>query len=407
MRTDVMGKRLTRATEFLHITEESEDKDTLQNEALQNIEYGLDQLQDEIFDSFEVEDKKVRTVDEKGQKTELVVHEKISGLLGFFKQRSTTKKKVLDIANKSVEFNAEDYAVIAKNFTINEKEASHLIDLLKACFDVHGNFRRPSFEINIPQFIKYGIKVFEFLWLYLKEFSSRKDRVSFLNSLQILITRLEHPQEALKILLFDIFNRTTVVNFSDRNAFMLATILLRTVNREEGSNIELTPEEVLLVRKGLNPVMVNMASEFLEQNKDNVIKKVRRITEILNNTIAQANLADDAMQPRFLLYLQRELIIFLALVGDRTSKSLIQGLAQDFGKPTAPYYKDMANKENLKHSLQLLQVAARALRRFTDPGVDDLIDEIVSRKPVFLNLFEDPSYHNLVNKVLERIKQPF
>jgi hypothetical protein len=401
---DVMSKRLTKATEFLHLAEESEDKHTLQNEALQNIEYGLDQLQDEIFDSFEVKDKEVSSVNDKGEKTELVLHEKLSGLLVFFKQRSTTKKKVLDIANKNVKFNAEDYAVIAKNFNITEQGATHLIDLLKACFDEKGNFRRPSFEINIPEFVQYGTKVFEFLWHYLKELSSKKDRVSFLNALQILIARLKEPQEAMKILLSDIFNRSSVVNFSDRNGFMLATILLRFYNREEGSNIELTPEEVLLIRKGLNPLMVNTALAFIEQNKENVIKKFRRITEVLNKSITQENPAENDMKPRFLLYLERELVIFLALLGDSSSQAIIHGVVEEFGKPGSPYYKEMSNKENIRHSLHLLQVAVRALKRFNDPGADDLFETIVNKQSLFINLHNEPSYSDFVKKVMERIK---
>jgi hypothetical protein len=47
---------------------------------------------------------------------------------------------------------------------------------------------------------------------------------------------------------------------SDRNAIMLANILLRTYNKELDVDIEMTPEEVLNVRNGLDRDVVHYAS---------------------------------------------------------------------------------------------------------------------------------------------------
>ncbi|MEN8134519.1 MAG: hypothetical protein ABFS18_03150 [Thermodesulfobacteriota bacterium] len=405
IRTEVMGKRLSLATNFINLAEESTDKVVLQDEALKNIESGLEQLSDEIFDNISInENNEVSSVNTEGQKTKWSIHEKLLGLLSFFKQRSTTKKKIKDITNKDVTFGSEDYAVIAKNFKITEQEAAHLIDLLRACFDDNGRFRRIFFEKNISEFVQYESKVFEFLWHYLKELSTRQDRVSFLNALQLLVAKLKRPQDALKILISDVFNRSASIQFSDRNGLILATILLRYRNKEKGSNVEQTPEEVLLVREGLNKAMVKVVSEFLEKNQEYVIQKVRNITRLLFSSSAREGRKNGEMQPRFLLYSLRELAVFLALIGSDSSQAIIHGLVKEFGNPDSPYYNDMKDKENLRHSLLLLQVATRALKRFKTSQSDAILDEITQKRDLFVSLNSDPAHLRNVEKVLARIE---
>ena len=106
------------------------------------------------------------------------------------------------------------------------------------------------------------------------------------------------------------------------------------------------------------------------------------------------------MQPRFLLYLMRELMIFLALVGGELSQSVIQGVVQEFGNPGSSFYKDMKNKDNLRHALQLLQVSVRALRRFYDPQADALFEEITGKEAMFTGLHDDPSHAASVKRVI-------
>ncbi|MBU0481762.1 MAG: hypothetical protein KKG47_11755 [Proteobacteria bacterium] len=406
IKPDVMGKRLTRATDFLQLAEEHINRESLHSEALRNIEEGLDHLPDEMYDSLSVDGKEFSTVNDSGHKTGWSLHEKILSLLSFFTRRSAIKKKVLDLAHRKVEFDDEDYEVIARNFSITRKEAEKLVVLLGDCFDDQGNFRRKFFENNIPQFLQYGIKVFGILWHYLKELSKRNSRVTFLNAIRPLVVELGNPREALRILLADIFDRSAVIRFSDRNGLVLGTVLLRFGQWTELSHIELTPEDVLDSKDGLNREMVDEALNFLEKNHDNLIQKFRRITMLLLKLSAQKELDDDMMRPRFLLYLIRELVIFLSLVGGDSAKSIIHGVVEEFGNPNSSYYKEMSNKENLRHSLQLLQVAARGLRRFNDPQILTILDDVVRQEAAFIDLYDEPDPLNHVQRVMERIQQP-
>ena len=407
IRSEIMGKRLARATDFLKLSEADADKKNLHEEALQNIEAGLEQIPDKIYDSINIrEDGAVSALDDEGRQTSWEMHEKLHGLLSFFKQRSATKKKVLGIANGKVSFDARDYEVFARYFKITEEQAAHLLELLKSCFDDLGHFRRAFFERNIPEFIRFGSRVFEFLWHYLKELENSNDRISFLNAMHPLVVRLSSQEEALQILLGDIFSRTAEIKSSDRNGLILSSLLLVRNNQQSSCNIELTPEDVLQIREGINQEMVAVATDFMEQNRDLVINKFRSITEALLKLSAGKGPAANEMTPSFLLLLQRELVIFLALVGGESSLAIIQGVVRDFGNPESTYYQAMAKKENLRHSLQLLHVAVRGLRRFEDPGAIAQIDAVASRAHNFLNLAEDHAQQVYVRKVIESISRP-
>ena len=103
----------------------------------------------------------------------------------------------------------------------------------------------------------------------------------------------------------------------------------------------------------------------------------------------------------------RELTIFFALVGGELSLAVVQGIVQEYGRPSTTFYKNMKDKKNLKYSLQFLQVAARSLRRFNEPMSDAVFEGIAGKEILFVNLFEEnSSYANYVKRVMDRIMQP-
>jgi len=406
IRPEVMGRRLTTASDFLELAEQTDNREAIQSEALRNIEVGLDHLPDEMYDNISVKGSEASTFNSDGQETTFRLHGKILDFLSFFIRRSSIKKKVQDIANRDVWFDDDDYAVIAKDFAISKDDAVKLINLLRDCFDSNGNFRQSFFEKNIQGFVSFGIKIFEFLWHYLKELPSRNDRVAFLNVLQTLVAHFEQPKLALNILLADIFDRSIKsIQFSDRNAFILATSLLcHSRDRYPArSRIELTPEDVLQTKDELNPETISTVEDFFEPRHEHIIEKFRLITELLMKSSAKENFAENEKQPRFLLYLLREMVIFFSLIGGKTAHAIIRGVVLEFGDPSSTYYRKMINKENLRHSLQLLQIAARSLLRFAKLDDMGLLGEIVSREEAFEQLYDEPDPLNHVQRVMENI----
>lgn len=406
VRHKVMGHRLSQASEFLNLAEENANCALLQNEALTNIEAGLHNLPDEAYDEIHIEGDWVSAVDAQGRQTSWSLHRKLSQLVSYFKQRAATRRKVLAITNHEVEFDAVDYSVIAKNCGITDSEARILVGLLKECFSDQGRFRRASFEKNIPEFLRYEENVFEFLWYYMKELGSKDDRIAFLNSIQLLVGQLKKPEKALQILLADIFSPASLGRFSDRNGLILAIILLRTYNKEQGSNIELTPEEVLLVRAGLNQEMLKVGLDFFRHHQEAVVQKIKRLTEMLLQVSVQKAHQEEQMQLRFLVSLMREVVMFCALIGGRLSKSTIKGVVREFGNPTSSFYRKADDPAQISRGLKLLQVAARGLKRFNDPFAADLLLDITHREQEFVRLNAHPSHQDTVKKVLEQIGSP-
>jgi len=403
IQSKIMGKRLSLATEFFDLAEGNENREVLQNEALQNIEEGLQNIPDEMYHGLNIEDDQISSVDEEGRKNSWSLHRKVSQLVGYFKQRALTKIKVREINKKEVEFDAVDYSVIARNCKVTDEEAEHLVSLLKECFSEIGRFRRVSFEKNIPGFLKYEENVFEFLWFYLKELENKEDRIALLNSIQLLVGQLNKPEKVMNILLDDIFNPTSLMRFSDRNGLILAIVLLRAYNKEGGINIELTPEEVLFVRAGLNQEIVKVATEFFRYNHEHVVVKVKRLTELLLQVSVKKAPQEEQMPLRFLIYLMREMVIFCALIGGRISRFTVSGVVREFGNPTSSFYQKVDDMSHILRGLKLLQVAARGLKRFADPLSADLLQSIASREPEFIALYDNPNHRVAVKTIMEQL----
>ncbi|MEN8142975.1 MAG: hypothetical protein ABFQ82_05190 [Thermodesulfobacteriota bacterium] len=407
VQSKVMGKRLTQATEFLELAEEEKSKETLQNEALQNIEEGLENVPDEVYDEISIDaGGEISSVDPEGQETKWSLHKSLFGLVSYFKQRSVTKKKVRDITNKAIQFDAEDYAVIAKNFNVSHKEAAHLVELLRECFSETGRFRRSFFEKNISAFLKYESRVFEFLWHYLKELKHRDDRVAFLNSIQILVSKLKKPQIAMQVLLDDIFSPAVACSFSDRNGLILANILLRSYNKEEKSNVELTPEEVLFVKGGLQKNMIRMAQKYFKRNHEQVMEKISRLIGlILKKPFISKLHQEEKMPAKFVAFLLREVVIFLSLVGGELAMTVVRGVVQEFGNPESAFYSKAEDKALVAQGVKLLQVAARGLKRFDDPSAMEVLLMISCREQEFTSLDNDRKYQAMVNNIMHRLVQ--
>jgi hypothetical protein len=141
---------------------------------------------------------------------------------------------------------------VSRSFKIPLHDIKKITLLIERLFDGQGNFIRKTFEPMLDELARHGNHAFELLWCYFKALKGRANRVSFLNALQHLISRIKRPKHALRFLLADFCRHPEKVEPSDRNAIMLANILLRTYNKELDVDIEMTPEEVLNVRNGLD-----------------------------------------------------------------------------------------------------------------------------------------------------------
>jgi hypothetical protein len=224
-----------------------------------------------------------------------------------------------------------------------------------------------------------------------------------LNALQILVGELKPPQNAFKILLSDIFTKSAI-SYSDRNGLILCNIMLRTENLDASSNIELTPDEVLQDRCHLDHEMVEVALDFIDKQHELLMRKIRNLTEHILKSASKETLNEGKMQPKFLMFLLREIVIFFSLVGGETAQSIILGITREFGHPSSFYYNTQPESEELRHALNLLHVSIRALRRLQPSLAESLSAKVLSKEENFIKLSPEPAHEVVVKKIMEKIR---
>ncbi len=390
------GERLKIATNLLE-TVNAGEKD-IEKEILSNIGENFGDVRDEVFEDVIIQKNilKVRS----GEKETVVgkIHSRLQGLINFYKGRAEANRKMKNIAHRSINFNDRDYENIAEDFDVSVESAKELISLLKSCFNAEGRFLRSVFERHIPEFARYEDKVFKFLWHYLKETPNRNDRVAFLNSLQLLIGRMKKPDHALEMLLTDIFKTPSEALFSDRNAFILCNMLIRMYNKEMNVDTELTPEEVLLVRRGLNLALIKDVAARFEADREYLFEKIRAIYSGLINALEGNR---DKMSVRFLLYLEREIHIFLAMIGGNSARAILRSAVKRYGNPDSEIYILPESRIYSEMFMQHLTVAIRGLERVGDAQDMRLIEEIRKNLKRFSLISRQPRYVSKLNRMTE------
>jgi len=286
------------------------------------------------------------------------------------------------MVRRPIDFDDQDYETIARDFKISVEEVKTLLNLLKSCFDKEFHFLRGAFEKNIPEFAVHE-KVFSFLWHYLKEIGNRNDRVAYLNSLQALVSYMANPYESILFLLDDLLHSPESIDYSDRNTMMLANAFLQKRLGEHYYDSEMTPEEVLLSDDRLNKELTSSLSEHLEKEQDRLFQKIRTIHEQAQTSLSYEKESDSRMSFKFLFALEREIYIFLSLVGGDMAHMVIRSAVKEYGDAGSEIYGLPRSIQSAKELILLLQVGVRGLARFKNEGDLVLLDRIIVQEPLF------------------------
>lgn len=308
----------------------------------------------------------------------------VLNLIAIVKETFDIQNKLNSIVELSKDFTDEKMEKLADIFSINTQDVKNLNALLRSCFDQNNSFVKKRFEAIVPDLVINEKIILEFLWGYFKNIDRRQDRVSFLNSLQFVISKINQPKRALKLLITDICIKPSSVSFSDRNAFMLANQLLRKYNKELDIDIELTPEEVLLVKNGLDHNIVKYAAWKVDLDKLRFEIKMQTIRNKINSFF---NSDDADMQPMpiyHLLSLEREALIFLALVAGATARSVFQTAIIEYGNIKSGIYRFPLAEKHINTLLQHLIIAVRGLGRVGKKEDILLLEEVKASRYDFL-----------------------
>jgi hypothetical protein len=390
-------QKITGVLEEIEVREKGKD---VEDELLNNMEERLDPLKDELLDDLTIKGDVIEAKRPGEEPFSAKVHNKIIDLVKFFKGRSQTRRKLMAIMTESVVFDDHDYDIISRMFGISTEEAPRLVENIKALFDTKGGFLRKAFEDRIPEFAKYGENVFFFLWVYLKEMKQKSDRIAFLNALQFLIPRLDHPEEGIKKLLEDFIGSSTEALPSDRNAIVLANILLRKQNWEIGTEIEITPEEVLLVDDNINQEAIKAALETISQGQDDFIRKMETIHTETKQWLWGFTSETEGMSVKYLLSLERELYIFLSILNPPIAGHVLRNAVQAYGDPRGQIYGLKKTRENLNSLITLLRVIVRALERVGTPEDIQYLKQIKEKESEFAMRKDDAPFLDMLSRVV-------
>jgi hypothetical protein len=323
-------------------------------------------------------------------------------ILSLCKESRETERQLMVIEQLVKNRNDETLHSVADAFKISFAAAQRVTRLIGTLFDGEGNFIRTAFEPIVDELAGYGNHAFELLWCYFKVLKVRASRVAFLNALQYLIKRIKRPKHALRFLLADFCRHPDRVLPEDRNAIMLANILLRRYNQELDVDIEKTPEEVLNVRNGIDQDVVRYAQFRIDSMDYRFSTKVRTIHEWMVAQLAVPVQEDAQKGPtvRHLLFLEREIFIFLALLAGKTAHLILASALNEYGDVALGIYRNAKSRAYLPVFLQHLKIIVRGIGRVGTREDVGLLRQINENGLALSQLNENSEYQRSVVRTM-------
>jgi hypothetical protein len=332
------------------------------------------------------------------------LHEKLLDTVTFFKSRIDTKKKMSEIVYRPINFSLQDFETLAKDFDISIEEAKKLTEMLRECFDENGRFKRVVFKQVMPGFSRYERKIFEFLWHYLKEYIHEEDRTVYLNSLQLLIAKMQKPKLAIRILLSDFCLNTKAINYSDSKALMLCSILIQKYSKGL-IDLEITPEDILKVSAGLDKGMANYTAWRIDRDQNSFFEKMQTIHQNLVKGLHSARKEAPSMPLSFFISLEREAYIFFSLSGGTSSHSILLSAVKEYGDPDSVIYHGKQSKNYIGALLKNLRIAIRGLGRVGWLENLSALDEICGNEDLLLAIGKTNRNKLRVNQIMNLIEE--
>lgn len=284
------------------------------------------------------------------------------------KLRSDIGEKLKRVNLPNTTFTPSDLNFLAADFHLPVDQVDLIIKALRRSFNTHGQFDRAMFAEQAGFLAVHQKQVFPLLLDFLKRAKNKKDRLALLNSLPLLFERVERPREVITTLLQEFCSSNERVHHFDRNLVMLVVQLLRHYRKEAGCDIEATPEEVLLVKKGLVEEAVFLGQRAICGMRNELRIKTTTIRKYLVDSLAQRKRSDAIdFSARFLISLLRESYILLALLGGTTAHEILGEAAINHADPESSLYRQSRSTNHLSGLLGLLKVAVKGYSRVLTP----------------------------------------
>ncbi|MDI6797318.1 MAG: hypothetical protein QMD09_10250, partial [Desulfatibacillaceae bacterium] len=375
------------------------ERDTLLSHLFSVLRDSLEHVPDTVFDDLATPPGSMESRNSKGEVIKRPVDDRLWEMVVFFRKRSITRSKIKAMLTQEIYLDEMDYDVLGEDFGFSEHQAKRLVNILITCFDKQGHFLRPIFEKNLAAFAAHE-KIFEFLWHYLKEHLHKNERVAFLNALQLLIDKLKNPRNAIRVLLNDFAFDPNVVQFFDRNGLMLVNLLMRKYSKELHQTTETTPEEVLLVKEGLDEQRVLYARQIMDEERERFFGKVRTVRLELKKSL-DPYAVEWTMPASFMFTLEREVFMLFALVGGVVGVAALRSGLREYGNPNSEIWAMAARANALGQALGTLQVIIRGIKRVGERSDIVAVSELEATKTDFYRLHSSIEHREQVRQVLK------
>jgi hypothetical protein len=354
------------------------------------------QMPKDVLDDVVIDDGELKLWSNEQGCLDTKVNKNLLDIIETAKKRSTVKKKQPKIPNLDKKFSSDDYETLADEFNISAEEAKEIVRLLKNCLNDHGHFMRVEFEKRVSDFALHSKTIFSVLWQFLKNFGEEKNCFSFLNALQVLVEELQQPIDAMKILLANFCLESKKPTFQDRMAIMLSNQFIRTYNKERHLDIEITPEEVLHVQDGLNHRVIEYVRWKINGEKKAFLQKAIAIREHLQECLNSDQSVDLSLNIRSLLTLEREIYIFLSLVGGHTSYTILRDALDTYGNPKSPLYQQRVSHIYATALIQHLTIVIRCFGRLGKTEDIALFEDVKAWQDDFLHSKEGSQHDDVL-----------
>lgn len=399
-----LAERLGLSSHLLQAIDTKPKSEDARQEVLANLQRRLDTVRDDVFDDLYVTRSDDAAVGGARGFILGAVHRQLFKMVSFFKGRSTTRKKMTSMVHGSIRFEEADYEILAQDFDIDIDQARQLVDGLKKCFNEKGRFLKSAFVDALPRFTRYEKKIFEFLWRHLKDVVAAEDRTAFLNALQMLTARMNQPKRAFKILLEDFLKEPGEIQFSDAKALVLANLILHEYDKSL-ADIEITPEDILFNRHGLEKEVARYAAWRMDRDQDAFFEKVRTIHHALCEALEYGLTRKHRLTAKDLLSLEREVYIFLSMMETRVGRSVLRSAVTEYGSPESDLYFLKESDRFMSALLQNLRIAIRGLANIGSMDSLPSLEAVKTREEVFQRLKKTKAHRDQSRMISEWVDE--
>jgi hypothetical protein len=406
LETQAVAERLVAVSRMLYAIEKKSQDPGVVDRLLYFLQVRMLQVSDLVLANIEVQRQGLKFYSQGRAIVVGLVHSRLVDLIILVKDQVVTRQKIDIIRKIAFDFTHQYAGLVVDGFGVSDKHAHHLLDLFKSCFDAQGSFYRDAFEARIDTMAQQADAFFEINWCFLKETPRHLDRLAFLNAIQLLMARLQDPKRALRFLLDDLCQHTTRIDYADRNAFVLANILMQAENKALHVDLERSPDSLLHNARDIHGEVQRYALWRINTDQIRVVIKVKTIHHALEQAFkdsAQDPAIDKEGTVGFLLALEREALIFLTLVNGPTARRILRGMLKVYGQYQAAIYRRAGDSGQNPQIMEQLQLVVRCMGCVGYAEDIQLLKNLAQSADHFCALDPHPSQALQVKLVLKQV----